>query len=206
VVPLRLAYRIPNGGFQMFMLAAAEGRGMNSRGGFDNLRDRERPIGVRVGRVHRDRILDQLGLERGPGLQRWQRNVRMWRRLDLAHACGTGRLFLLLKQPAGDICPDCKASLDEPRTRHLVKPNASSGEPSYVQKREPSTGTQRGDGGQEGGVEEEGKEYLIKEDSSISARSMFQEAYYGPGYKSYMRTDELPLDADLDEHDPSEVT
>jgi hypothetical protein len=141
-VPLELMYRVPPGSFRLFMLAAADGRSLNSRGAFDPLVKGERPIGARVSEPHRDRILAETRRD----LRTWQRAVRSWANAGLAHQCRNGGVFLTFQLSAPAVCPDCKKPFDVVRTRHSKNLDATSREPSYVQTGEPSTGTQKGEG------------------------------------------------------------
>jgi hypothetical protein len=117
------------------MFAASDGRTMNPRGTFDRLRRNERPIGVRVSEVHRDRTLDRLRL----GLRTWQKATKAWAEAGIAHRCRDERVFLLLETPANDACPDCRTNLwfvgertaSSPRTNREFAEQPENGEPLY---------------------------------------------------------------------------
>lgn len=153
-VPLRTLYRVPAATMKLYVLAAAEGRSMNTsslnpsdtRSKFDALVKGERPIGVRISEMHRDRVL----LEAGVGLRQWQAASRQWQELDLAHKCRRGRLFLLVRPTASDLCPDCERPLRFVSTRSendLSQEITHSQRPSRDVNREPSIkGTRRGEG------------------------------------------------------------
>jgi hypothetical protein len=144
-IPLHVLWRVPAGSAKLFILAAAEGRSMNPRGDFDALTRGERPIGVRVSDVHRDRVL----LAAGVGLRHWQAATRSWTKLGLAHRCARGRVFLIVERVAGDVCPDCKSPIQFVSTRtqkDLHEADTKRERPSDVQSGEPSTkGTSRGE-------------------------------------------------------------
>lgn len=121
-MPLDLLYSLPRGGAGLlYVIASADGRQMNPRGGYDDLKLGERAIGVRVAKVHRDRIIANLDYKtKAAGLRVWQRAVREWCDLKprpLAHACKDAVVFLLLKAPARDLCPDCGESTRTDRSR-----------------------------------------------------------------------------------------
>ena len=141
-VPLRVQVVIPTWSTKMFMLAASEGRLMNGRGTYDNLTG-ERPIGVRVAKVHRDRVLEHADVK----LRQWQKATKEWAALGLAHRCGRGELFMAFKDAADGCCFHCRQPLEAPSedasTRTQKVHNAHSEGASYVQTREPSVNTKR---------------------------------------------------------------
>ncbi len=110
-VPLRILRILPDGSTRMYCTAAAEGRAMRPDGSFDALGPGTRPVGVRVTKVHRDRVLERLGIKE----RRWRQAVQEWVGLGLAHRCGKGILFLLLA-PTNSwspevSCPGCSGTL-----------------------------------------------------------------------------------------------
>jgi hypothetical protein len=141
-VPLRIIYALPKGTDRLYFAAAAEGRSMNPRRGFDDLWPKERPIGVRVSQVHRDRVLRCTRSE----LRAWQRAFHKWVAAGLAHSCARGRLFLLIDPPRNGRCPDCNATLPDVSTRHGMTSYTSWDDASDARNGEPSTGTQEGEG------------------------------------------------------------
>ena len=167
-VPLETLRRIPSGTCKLFVLAAAEGRSMNPRGTFDRLLRGERPIGVRVAPIHRDRVLAEAGVK----LRQWQDATKGWVALELAHRCQRGRVFLLVQPAVADVCPDCEARLERVSTRSQVVADAQSERPTFVQTREPSTGTQEGERASSPGITpEKALELIQKFGSAHSARS-----------------------------------
>lgn len=134
-VPLWLQELIPKGSYRMFMFAASDGRTMNPRGTYDRLRQNERPVGVRVSKVHRDRTLERLGL----GLRSWQVATKTWETIGFAHRCKHERVFLFLVHPKEGVCPDCKTKCwfapERSATSLGTKPefaeHVGNGEPLY---------------------------------------------------------------------------
>jgi hypothetical protein len=100
-VPLETLYVLSSGTRGLFCIAAAEGRSMNPAGTFDKLGPGQRPVGVWIGKVHRDRILGTLKINQ----RRWRYAIQEWVDLSLAHRCQRSGVFLSLK-PAS-ICRRC---------------------------------------------------------------------------------------------------
>jgi len=140
-VPLWLQDLIPKGTYRLFMFAASDGRTMNPRGTFDRLQRDERPIGVRVSKIHRDRTLERLTV----GLRWWQMATRSWAAAGIAHQCANERVFLLLQLVADDICPDCKANLSFVAKRTATSSRRTQSSSNTLKSGNPSTGnTERG--------------------------------------------------------------
>ena len=140
-VPLQLLYDLPAGSYRLYTLAAAEGRMMTPRRGFESLQPRERPIGVRVSPVQRDRVLVGTGTK----LRNWQKAARVWAAAGFAHPCARGRVFLLLQAPADGFCPDCGGPLQYASTRTRGDLLAHSEAPVRAWEGGPSTGIGEGD-------------------------------------------------------------
>jgi hypothetical protein len=113
---------------------------MNPRGTYDRLQRGERPVGVRIAKDHRVRVLEQSG----ESLRTWQRAVKAWTDSGLAHVCDRRRTFLVLD--ASPICYECRELIATPVTPERDTGDAVSDtrDAFYVQTGEPSTGTGRG--------------------------------------------------------------
>jgi hypothetical protein len=162
-VPLWLQKLIPKGSFAMFTLAATEGRGKNPRGTFDDLLRGERPIGIRVSAVHRDRVLEHLNV----GPRRWQQARQEWVRIGFVHPCQNERLFITLRRFV-DICPDCGTNWGFVASEAAVRSQRSESSANTYETGNPSTGTQRGESLSPSEVERLKKKYSSKSPSEKS--------------------------------------
>lgn len=144
-VPLRVIYRLPPGSALLYLAASAEGRAMRSDGTFDRLNG-EQPLGVRVARVHRDRVLENLSLSHG----RWRQAVREWVSLGVAHRCGPNEVFLLLQainswKPETSECPYCQnVTLSNARTSLSVTPPVTDSDATTHESGDATRGTEGG--------------------------------------------------------------
>jgi hypothetical protein len=128
----------------LFNIAASEGRAMTQRGTFEKLMPGEYYVGVRVGEVHRDRILETVPITSAV----WRAAVREWEACGLIHRCGNGG-DIFIPMPPSSSCLYC--DLGVASHNGGLSPHATHGVVSSDTNRheqgEPQRGTRKGNQG-----------------------------------------------------------
>jgi hypothetical protein len=139
-------YREFGGRGVLFNIAASEGRAMTERGTFDKLMPGEDYVGIRVGQVHRDRILKTVPTTSAV----WRAAVRAWEACGLIHRCGAGG-DIFIPMPPRSSCLYCDlgvASRNGATSPHATSDVVSSDADRHEQG-EPLRGTRKGNQGSE---------------------------------------------------------